>query len=55
MALAKAEEGQDREDYDNETDEIDKTVHGFLLVSRPFINRQSVAAGKVPSARRKKW
>jgi hypothetical protein len=36
MALAKAEEGQDRQDYDNETDEIDETVHGFLLVSRPF-------------------
>jgi hypothetical protein len=47
MALAKAEEGQDRQDYDNETDEIDKTVHGFLLMSRPFSqptigrNRQS--------------
>jgi hypothetical protein len=53
MALAKAEEGQDRQDYDNETDEIDKTMHGFLLVSRPFINRQSVAAGKVPPVNRK--
>jgi hypothetical protein len=36
MTLAKAEEGKDRQDYDNETDEIDKTVHGFLLMYRPF-------------------
>jgi hypothetical protein len=48
MALAKAEEGQNRQDHDNETDEIDKTVHGFLLMSRPFLNRQSAATGKVP-------
>jgi hypothetical protein len=50
MALAKAEEGQDRQDYDNEADEIDKTVHGFLLMSRPIHNRQSAATGKVPHA-----
>jgi hypothetical protein len=36
MALTKAEEGQNRQDYDDEADEIDKTVHGFLLISRPF-------------------
>jgi hypothetical protein len=35
MTLAKAKEGQDRQDYDNQTDEIDKAVHGFLLMS-PF-------------------
>jgi hypothetical protein len=36
MALAKAEEGQDRQNHDNQANEIDKTVHGFLLMSRPF-------------------
>src|SRR4051795_8032149 len=47
MALAKAEEGQNRQNHDNQADEIDKTVHGFLLMSRPFSqstigrNRQS--------------
>jgi alkylated DNA repair dioxygenase AlkB len=30
MALAKAEERQNRQDHDNEADEIDETVHGFL-------------------------
>jgi hypothetical protein len=33
MALAKAEEGQDRQNHDNQADEVDKTVHGFLLMS----------------------
>jgi hypothetical protein len=55
MTLAKAEEGQDRQDYDNQTDEIDKAVHGFLLMSPPFLNRQSAATGKVPHAGRKNW
>ncbi|MGY2904040.1 hypothetical protein [Bradyrhizobium sp. URHC0002] len=36
MASAKAEEGQDRQNHNNQADEIDKTVHGFLLMSRPF-------------------
>jgi len=34
--LAKAEEGQDRQDHDDESNEIDKTVHGFLRVPAPF-------------------
>jgi hypothetical protein len=54
MALAKAEEGQDRQNHNDQADEIDKTVHGFLLMSAPFFNRQSAATGKVPHADRKK-
>jgi hypothetical protein len=30
MASAKAEEGQDRQNHNNQADKIDKTVHGFL-------------------------
>ena len=38
MALAKAEEGQDRQNHDNQANKIDKTVHGFLLMSRPIFS-----------------
>jgi hypothetical protein len=31
MALAKAEERQNRQNHNNQADEIDKTVHGILL------------------------
>ena len=54
MALAKAEEGQDRQNHDNQADEIDKTVHGFLLVSRPFSQPTIGRNGKVPPVSRKK-
>jgi hypothetical protein len=29
IASTKAEEGQDRQNYDDETDEINQSVHGF--------------------------
>ena len=36
MALAKAEEGKNRQNYDDETDEIDKSVHELApLYTRP--------------------
>jgi hypothetical protein len=34
MTSAEAEEGQDRQNHDNQTDKIDKTVHDFLRMSR---------------------
>src|SRR5215203_1888915 len=50
MALAEAEEGQDRQNHNNQADEIDKTVHSFLRgIPLHFLNRQSAATGKVPS------
>src|SRR3954454_16970557 len=39
MALAKAEEGQNRKNHDNQADEIDKTVHGFLRMCPAAIFR----------------
>src|SRR3954463_12609044 len=36
MALAQAEEGQNRQNHNDQADEIDKTVHSFLPISRPF-------------------
>jgi hypothetical protein len=50
MALAEAEEGQNRQNHNYQADEIDKTVHSFLPISRPLLNRQSAATGKVPPA-----
>jgi hypothetical protein len=55
MTLTKAEEGQNRQNHNNQADKIDKTVHGFLHMSRPFFsidNRPQLAkflplAGKV--------
>jgi hypothetical protein len=42
--LAKAEEGQNRQNHNDQAYEIDKTVHGFLRVSativRSIISRQ---------------
>jgi hypothetical protein len=38
VALPEAEEGQHRQDHDNQTDKIDKTVHGFLHMSRAILN-----------------
>src|SRR5262249_21657308 len=38
MALAKTEEGQDRHNHDDESDEIDETVHGFLRVPRSILS-----------------
>jgi hypothetical protein len=37
MTLTKAEEGQNRQNHNNQTNKINKTVHGFLLMSRPLI------------------
>ena len=34
MALAKTEEGQNRQNHNNQTNEIDETVHGFLRMFR---------------------
>jgi hypothetical protein len=55
MALTEAEEGQDRQDYDNQTDEIDKTVHGFLLMSRPFSRSTIGRNWQSSSLRQEKW
>jgi hypothetical protein len=46
MTLTKAEEGQNRQNHNNQTNKINKTVHGFLLMSRPFFlidNRPQLA------------
>jgi hypothetical protein len=53
-ALTEAEEGQHCQDHDNQADEIDKTVHGFLHMSRAILDRQSSGIGKVPEISRKK-
>jgi hypothetical protein len=53
-ALTEAEEGQHCQDHDNQADEIDKTVHGFLHMSRAILDRQSSGIGKVPETGRKK-
>jgi hypothetical protein len=46
LASTKAEEGQDRQNYDDETDEINQSVHEFLLASPHSLKRLSI--GKVP-------
>jgi hypothetical protein len=54
MALAKPEEGQDRQNHNNQADEIDKTVHGFLLMSRPVFsvdNRPQLAKFPTPAGK----
>jgi hypothetical protein len=49
MALAKAEEGKNRQNYDDETDEIDKSVHELApLYPDPTSHRQFTCTGKVP-------
>jgi hypothetical protein len=54
MALAKAEEGQNRQYHHNQADKIDKTVHGFLLISCPFFsidNRPQLAKFLTPAGK----
>ena len=53
-ALTEAEEGQHCQDHDQQADEIDKTVHGLLHMSRAILDRQSSGIGKVPEISRKK-
>jgi hypothetical protein len=49
MALAEAEEGQNRQNHNDQADEIDKTVHGFLLYPAPFsIDNRPQAAKFLP-------
>ena len=49
MASAKAEEGQDRQNHDDESDEIYKTVHKFAPCTRPvFLNDNLPEPTKFP-------
>ena len=48
MTLAKTEERQHRQNYNDQADEIDKTVHGFLRLSAQLLEQQSAETGKVP-------
>jgi hypothetical protein len=59
IASAKAEEGQDRQNHDNQADEIDKTVHEFPPYVPPpfseatiFPNRQSSSCSQEKVANR---
>ena len=54
MALAKAEEGQNRQNHDDEAHKIDKTVHVTSVRPPPSLKRPSAGIGKVPPADRKK-
>jgi hypothetical protein len=56
IAIAKAEERQNRQNDDDQADQIDKTVHGYPPpnVPPPCLDRQFFATGKVPPANRKK-
>jgi hypothetical protein len=52
MALAKAEEGQNRQNHDNQADEIDKTVHGFLRMCPAAIFSSDNLPNRQSSSRR---
>jgi hypothetical protein len=55
MELAEAEEGQDRQNHNNQADEINETVHGFLLKSRPF-SQSTIDRNRQSSSRKQeKW
>ena len=53
MALAKAEEGKNRQNYDDEADDIDKSVHELApLYLTPLLTDNLPAPAKFPSWRK---
>ena len=52
MSLAKAEEGKNCQNHNDETDEIDKSVHSLLPCTAPLLTDNLLVPAKFPSSRK---